>query len=362
MTEVDKKFALMLCSIAGVGDIKAGRILRYFKNHDQFCSAIDDSMMAECGITEKIKNAIIGFKEWQKIETEIARVESLEGKIVCLGDSSYPEILTHISSPPPIIFVKGEPAVLGRPAVAIVGTRTPTPYGRQMTERISAGLAARGMVIVSGLAWGIDTEAHKAALGAGGVTVAVFGSGLDIIYPPENKELARRIADRGCIVSEFPLGTPPEKFNFPRRNRIISGLSRAVVVVEAAAKSGALVTADLALDQGREVFAVPGPADSTFSAGTINLLKKGAAAVTCAEDILDALGWQTDKQAEAKVAAINLDAEEQKLCDIVGMGPTHFDELVRRLGASPSRISAVLLKLELAGLICRRPGNYVARA
>ncbi len=361
MAGIDVRFALLLKLIDGVGDIKAARILERFASHEHFCSGIDDKMMAESGINSRIRDAIIGFDRWRKVDDEIAGVERLNAKIICLGDDTYPEPLRNIPDPPPVLYVSGDTSILNRPAVAIVGTRTPTPYGDHMAVRIAGGLAARGIVVVSGLAWGIDTGAHRAALEAGGITIAVFGSGLDVVYPEQNKELARRISENGCLISEFPLGASPEKFNFPRRNRIISGLSRAVVVVEAAGKSGALVTADLALEQGRDVFAVPGRADSALSAGTIGLIKKGAGTVTCAEDVLEAIGWEVDKKVEKPISRIKLDPEEQRICDLVGMGPTHFDELVRRLNLSPSRISAVLLKLELAGLISRRPGNFVAR-
>jgi len=347
--------------IDGVGDIRAAGILKHFRSHEQFCSGIDDEMTAECGINERIKESIINFNRWREIDDEIARVERLNAKIICLGDDGYPELLLNTADPPPVLYVSGDPAILGRPAVAVVGTRTPTPYGNHMARRIAGGLASRGIVIVSGLAWGIDTEAHRAALDSGGITAAVFGSGLDVVYPEQNKELARKISENGCLISEFPLGAPPEKFNFPRRNRIISGLSRAVVVVEAAGKSGALVTAGLALEQGRDVFAVPGRADSALSAGTIDLIKKGAGTVTCAEDVLEAIGWHIGKEVERPESKIKLEPDEQRLCDLVGMGPAHFDELVRRLNLSPSRISAALLKLELAGLISRRPGNFVAR-
>lgn len=361
MAGTDPRFALMLKLIEGVGDIRAAAVLKRFRSHEQFCSGIDDEMAAECGISERIRGSIINFDRWREVDDEIARIEQLNAKIICFGDEAYPELLQNTADPPPLLYVSGDPAILGRPAVAVVGTRTPTPYGSHMARRIAGGLAARGIVIVSGLAWGIDTEAHRAALESGGLTVAVFGSGLDVVYPEQNKELARKIAENGCLITEFRLGTPPEKFNFPRRNRIISGLAQAVVVVEAAGKSGALVTAGLALEQGRDVFAVPGRADSALSAGTIGLIKKGAGTVTCAEDVLEAIGWHIGKEVERPESRIKLEPDEQRLCDLVGRGPAHFDELVRRLNLSPARISAALLKLELAGLISRRPGNFVAR-
>jgi DNA processing protein len=220
------------------------------------------------------------------------------------------------------------------------------------------------LIIVSGLAWGIDSEAHQAAIDAGGATVAVFGSGIDIVYPKEHRKLANDIQNNGCLLSEFPFGTLPERHNFPRRNRLISGLSQAVVIIEAAEKSGALVTANLALEQGRDVFAVPGQADNPKSSGAINLIKQGAAVATSHEDILESLGWSIDKEIkeETQPVNINLEPDEQKVCDLVGKGPAHVDELIRNLGLSTSKISTILLKLELAGIVVRRPGNFVARA
>jgi DNA processing protein len=223
------------------------------------------------------------------------------------------------------------------------------------------------LMIISGMAWGIDAEAHRAAIDVGGITSAIFGCGIDIIYPGTHRDLAHKILQNGFWLSEFPFGTQPERHNFPRRNRIISGLSQAVVIVEAAAKSGALVTANLAIEQGRDVFAVPGQVDNPMSGGTINLLKQGASVATSAEDILESLGWEISQQIKQtekkhKPITIKLEPDEQKVCDFIGKGPAHFDELVRKLGYPPAKVSAILLKLELSGLAVRRPGNYVTRA
>ncbi len=287
--------------------------------------------------------------------------------MMCLGQDNYPELLSHIYSPPTVLYVKGNTDLLHRPSVAIVGSRTPTAYGRSMAAKIASGLAAAGLVIVSGLATGIDSEAHKATLDIGGYTGAIFGNGIDVIYPADNRELAEKVSQSGYCLSEFPLGATPERHNFPRRNRIISGLSLAVVVVEAAARSGALVTADIAAEQGKDVFAVPGPADSPKSDGTINLIRQGAYVAANAEDILQNLGWDVSaktNEPDKSTMPINIELEldEQKVCDMITSGPLHFDELVRNLNLPSPKLSTILLKLELAGLVVKRPGNYLARS
>lgn len=366
MPDLDLKFALMLSLIDGIGPAKYSKLIKQFRNYDEFLANSVPDIYYECGLNDKQISCLIKFDRWQAVDDIIKKAAELNVAIKCLGQSDYPEDLENIYSPPTVMFIKGNLQALSQPAVAIVGSRTPTDYGREMTRKITSELAARGLLIISGLATGIDAEAHRAALNTGGATAAIFGSGLDIIYPSSHRDLAGKILEKGFWLSEFQFGTIPEKYNFPRRNRLISGLSRAVVVVEAAAKSGALVTAQLAADQGKDVFAVPGRADSPRSEGTLDLLKQGAAVATSAGDILEALGWGDARKPRLTDVTpapieINLEPDEQKVCDMVGKGQTHFDELVRDLGLPSAKISAILLKLELAGLIIRRPGNYVAR-
>ena len=356
----------MLAGIGGIGPSKYSKIIEHYRSCDELSGNGKPETLKECGLTDKLIDKINGFNNWAKIDEAIERAEKSDIKIICQGNPDYPELLTNIYSPPIVLYVKGDTELLHRPSVAIVGSRTPTTYGRSMAEKLSAELASSGLIIVSGLAMGIDTHAHKAALDIGGYTGAIFGNGIDIVYPNDNRKLAERVSQNGFCLSEFPFGTPPEKFNFPRRNRIISGLSLAVVVVEAAARSGALVTANIAAEQGKDVFAVPGPADSPKSDGTIKLIKDGAYVATCAEDILQNLGWDVSGKsslADKKTVEIKveLEPEEQRVCDMITTGPLHFDELVRNLNLPTSKLSGILLKLELAGLITRRPGNYLAR-
>lgn len=364
---VDTQFALVLSEIEGIGPIKYRNLIQHFSNYDEFINNNNPQILSECGLSNKIINKLTNFSDWDKIDKIIERTRKDNISIICLGQDDYPELLSHIYSPPTVLYIKGNSELLNRPAVAIVGSRTPTSYGRSMASKIAADLAAAGLIIISGMALGIDSEAHRATLEIGGYTGAIFGTGIDTIYPAEHRELAAKISQKGYCLSEFSLGTFPDRHNFPRRNRIISGLSLAVVVVEAAARSGALVTADIAAEQGKDVFAVPGPADSSKSDGTINLLKQGAYVATCAEDILQNLGWLTsskltDTDNNTMPLNIELEPEEQKVCDMITTGALHFDELVRNLNLTSPRLSAILLKLELAGLVVRRPGNYLARA
>ena len=367
MNRPDKRFALMLADADGIGAVKYKNLLEKFSDYDGLLENGQPEILHECGLSDKQINYVRYFNNWPKIDSILEQARQLDVNIICMGESNYPEQLLNIYSPPMVLYVKGDPYLLNRPSVAIVGSRMPTSYGRSMASKLAADLAAHGLVVVSGLAMGIDAEAHQAALDIGGFTGAVFGNGIDIIYPSDHRDLASRISQSGYLVSEFSFGTTPERYNFPRRNRIISGLALAVVVVEAAARSGALVTANIAAEQGKDVYAVPGPADSPKSDGTINLIKQGAYVATCADDILQNLGWDTNKKAAENTGKeitpkINLEPEEQKICDIIAAGPLHFDDVVRNLGLPSAKLSAIILKLELAGLIVRRPGNYLARA
>jgi DNA processing protein len=292
--------------------------------------------------------------------------------IITLADALYPPQLLEISDPPTLLYVRGDPALLLRPALAIVGSRNATPQGLKTTEDFARALAASGLTIVSGLALGIDAAAHRGALLAGktaGSTVAVIGTGADRLYPARNQELARNIGERGVIVSEFPLGTPAVAANFPRRNRIISGLARGVLVVEAAPESGSLITARLAGEQGREVFAIPGSIHSPLSRGCHRLIKQGAKLVESAQDILEELGaWSSSPKSIATSEASAPtptddgagDSEAQVLAQL-GYGPCTLDELAQRTPLDTDVLLALLLDLELAGLVAPLPGNRYQR-
>ena len=272
------------------------------------------------------------------------------------GESAYPGLLAAIHDPPPSLYLRGggEPALLGGPGVAVVGARACSAYGRSVARSLTRELAGAGLVVVSGMARGIDGEAHRGALDAGGTTVAVLGCGVDRDYPAAHAELARRICERGLVVSEYEPGIEPAPWRFPARNRIIAGLSRATVVVEARERSGALITADFALEEGREVLAVPGEITSALSAGTNALLRLGATPVTCAGDVLEALGIEPSHVSERRPLGRAAETLLERLRD----GALTADELVRSLEVEPAEASAALIELELAGAVALEDGVY----
>ncbi len=278
--------------------------------------------------------------------------------ILTLADEAYPQALLEIADPPSLLYVRGNPALLRKPGLAVVGSRNATPQGLQTAENFAKALAGGGLCIVSGLALGIDAAAHRGALAADGDTIAVIGTGADRIYPPRNKALAQAIADRGAIVSEFPLGTPAIATNFPRRNRIISGLSRGVLVVEAAPESGSLITARLAGEQGREVFAIPGSIHSPVARGCHKLIKQGAKLVETAGDVLEELGHFSS---DAKTGGSLPQNDEDPLLAALGHAPCSLDDLVEYTGQSADRLLPQLLLLELSGRIALLPGNRYQR-
>ena len=302
----------------------------------------------------------------QEIEREIQSLERPDYHLVPFDSPAYPPLLKQAPAPPPCLFVRGDPDVLSCCQVAIVGSRKPTMDGRRDTRYFAGELARQGITVTSGLARGIDTEAHRGALGQQGRTLAVLGSGLDHIYPESNGELADRISESGALLSEFPLSWRPLPFNFPRRNRIISGLSDAVLVVEAARKSGSLITARHALEQNREVFAVPGSIRNPMKQGCHGLLREGAGLAERVEDITGVLGRFRNleksprAQAPIRAAEINtLDEREKVLLDNIGYEPTGLDEIVDITGLGIGDITAKLLNLELEGLITAvAPGMY----
>jgi DNA processing protein len=294
------------------------------------------------------------------------RAERLKAGIqfVCFLDEGYPAALREIPDAPLLLFYRGELELLKRPAIGVVGSRKPTPYGRAACAHLVKQLSEAGFVIVSGLAYGIDAEAHRACLHAGGKTVAVLGCGIDQVYPPYNRKLYEEIGASGLLISEHPAGTPPLPGLFPERNRIISGLSLGVLVVEAAERSGSLITADCALEQGREVFAVPGPIFSAVSAGPHNLIKQGAKLVTNSGDIIEEFASLLPSAfpGPASLPSIPCDPEELSLLDQISHEPVHWDELAASL--SPEllrRLDQHLLRLEGKGLIVSMPGGFYVR-
>lgn len=302
----------------------------------------------------------------QRAQRELDRLAELDISLLSLDSVQYPDSLRSIPDSPVLLYCRGGLHWLERPAVAIIGSRAATEYGRRISALLAAELAVAGLTVVSGAAYGIDAAAHRGALQAGGGTVAVLGCGVDVVYPRSHAGLFREMVDRGLLVSEYPLGAPPEGFRFPARNRIISGLVKGVVVVEATEKSGSLITARLALDQGREVFAVPGRIDSPKSVGTHRLLQQGAHLVQTVEDILEGLSWADSasgpgRQQRERDPILPVTPQERLLLDHLDTYPRDIDTLVRMTDFAIVELHALLLQLELKGLVRQLPGQQYER-
>ncbi len=311
-----------------------------------------------------------GDRDRAGIERDLRWLEGPGRSLLASADPRYPAQLAAIPGSPAALFIEGDPAQLSRPQVAIVGSRAATSAGRENAFEFAARLAAHGFAITSGLATGIDAAAHEGALAAGGVTIAVCGTGLDRIYPAENRELAGRIAATGALVSEFPTGTPPHAHHFPRRNRLMSGLARGVLVVEAAARSGSLITARLAGEQGREVMAIPGSIHNPLARGCHRLIKDGAALVETVDDVLAALGLfgaagAANPAAETRNVAENpdgeLDSDAEMLLNALGFEPADLDRLVERTGLAAQSVISTLQLLELEGRVESQAGGRYSR-
>jgi len=346
---------LALVKARGIGPILSRRLLEAFGSAKAVFEAKEQELRAVEGVTKAVIRSLkgqdpllVGMKEWE-------RARDMGVELISISDPRYPSNLREIYDPPLVLYVKGELKQQDKNAVAVVGSRRCSPYGREFARRLASCLAEAGVTVVSGLARGIDTEAHLGALEAGR-TIAVLGSGMDRIYPPENYRLAQRIASSGAVLSEFPLGTPPERWNFPVRNRVISGLSLGVVVVEASAKSGALITARLALEQGRTVFAVPGVVGSLFSQGTHRLIKEGAKLVEGPEDVLEEIMPQLEFPERGKPLQ-GFSPDEEMVLEILREGPKHVDELLRILKLEASSLNPLLMGLELKGIVKQLPGR-----
>jgi DNA processing protein len=301
------------------------------------------------------------------VAAQLSRLNKSGGRIVTFWDADYPANLKRIYDPPPYLWILGTLQPRDASGLAIVGTRSPTPYGIQVADRMSAGLASLGLPIVSGLARGIDTAAHGAAVRVGGRTIAVIGSGIDVIYPPENRGLSQSILREGAIISEFEMGTKPDAVNFPRRNRLVSGIPLGVLVVETGPEGGAVITAHLALDQGREVFAIPSPVREGVRSGTNSLIREGKALlVESPDDIISELSPRLGISiggGDRNIARTQPDLTlfERRVHDALGETPTHVDEISSRAGLSPSDTLVHLLTLEFKGVVRQMAGKLFAR-
>jgi DNA processing protein len=361
------KYWLALNKIPNLGPVTIKKLWEHFGNIRAVWQAKAEEIWEVEGLNRSAGKAFLEHRDQVDLEDELAMVEKEGITVVTLEDENYPKNLKQIYDPPPVLFVKGK-FEFERKAVAIVGTRKASHYGLEMSKKLAEGLASVGVVVVSGLALGIDTAAHEGALAANGKTIAVLGSGLDVIYPPQNRGLAEKIWKSGCLLSEFPLGTKSEKGNFPRRNRIISGLSLGVIVVEGQYDSGAMITAKLALEQGREVFAVPGNVQREQAKGPHWLIKQGAKLVETVEDVLEELKFQlpttlpssisASQVLEVKPTPLPLLPEEQKIVSLLSQEPKHLDAIAAESGLSVPQVSSLLMMLELKNIVRQLPGKF----
>jgi DNA processing protein len=348
-----------LREIPGVGTVIYQRLLQWFAAPEAVFQAPYAELVKIRGISPRIAKAILDYKDWPRLDVSLERLAALGGEIYTQDDELFPPGLRQIPYPPPFIYVKGTIEHQDQRAVAMVGSRKSTYYGRKVSYRLARDLSLKGIAVISGLARGIDTAAHRAALENGGRTLAVLGCGLDVIYPPENKELYQKIPLQGALVTEFPLGTPPEARNFPRRNRIISGLALGVVVVEAGEKSGSHITAQFSLDQGREVFAVPGPIDSPNSLGPHRWIQQGAKLVQDVDDILCEIfpSGQLQPFLASPATPVSTPRSEDPLVALLGSEPQQLEELIKGSGLPAAKVMSQLTILELQGLVRELPGK-----
>ncbi len=346
----DIKYWVGFSLIPGIGRVRSAQLESYFANLEDAWKATP-AELKQSGLENSSIRAITSWRPKISLETEMEKLERYKVKVLTYHDPEYPARLKEIYDYPPILYVRGSLLPEDEWCLAVVGTRRATVYGRQVTEEIVTDLARNRITIVSGLAKGIDSIAHRSALEAGGRSIAVFGCGLDIVYPGENAELARRIMQQGALISEYPLGTRPRADNFPRRNRIMSGLSLGVLVTEAGETSGAMITAHLALEQNREVFAIPGSILSPASIGTNHLIQEGAKLVRDYTDILEELNLTAVAQQIEMKELIPPSDTESLLLKHLGAEPTHIDEVCRLSGLPVSTVSGTLAMMELKGMV-----------
>ncbi len=355
----EKAYWIAFNKVPGIGPARLAALL-------EACGSIEAAWRASihelksAGLDKRSLENLLAARRTIDVDAEWALALKAGVQIVTWNDPNYPENLHQIEAPPPVLYLRGELCDEDRWAVAVVGTRRASVYGREVANTVARELAANGVTIISGLALGIDTVAHKAALLAGGRTLAVLGSGVDQLYPPENRGLAQMIAEHGAVVSEYALGTRPEAGNFPPRNRIISGLSKGVVIVEAGRRSGALITAHFAADQGRDVFAVPGNILHPGSAGCNGLIQQGAMPLLSVDDVLEQLNLTRVEAQQSARKLMSPDPTEAQLLAYLSNEPRHIDEIVRQAAMPPPQVTSLLTIMELKGLVRQvGPMNYV---
>lgn len=374
MASFSPRELIVLSQIPGIGCLRLRNLVNHFGDPRAIALASVRQLSDVEGIDRKAALAITQFTRSPAAETagayaddQLRRLARTPGRMITIWDDEYPAYLERIYDPPAFLFVRGGFAPIDDSSVAIVGTRAPTPYGSMVAERFAAGLAHQGLTVVSGLARGIDTVAHSAALRAGGRTIAVLGSGIDVIYPAENKALSARVAEQGALVSEYLMGAKPDAVNFPRRNRIISGISLGTLIVESGIEGGAMITATTALDQNREVFAIPSALHERRSSGTNRLIKDGKALLTeNVEDILAELGPRLKGIAHNLPPTLlhapqDLSLFERRIYDAMEEQPLHIDQLAARSGLATGDTLVHLLSLEFKGAVRQMAGRMFVK-
>lgn len=356
---------LALLAAPGVGNRRARELVEMFGSPGEVLSAPAGEIAAAIKVPLKVGREVIrSGRSMEKVEKILDRLQPIDARLISIWDDKYPVRLKTIDDPPVVLYIKGEDSPLYDYAVAVVGTRVPSDNGKRIALRMSGELAAAGVTVVSGMALGVDSLAHEGALRAGGRTIAVLGSGIDVIYPGTNRKLYERITTQGAVMTEYNPGIDPDPHHFPQRNRIISGLSIGVVIVEAGLKSGALITARLALEQGRELFAVPGAAGMPRSAGANRILKDGAATmVESGEEVIEHLRSQLAPvlNVSASLALPKLDDKETLIYGLLETGPMLIDEIIRKSSIGTVEINMLLTSMQLKGLVRRYPGARMGR-
>lgn len=360
---------LALSLVPGLGQKRVKQLVHSFDDPSRIFDLSKTELRSVEGIGEASALAILSFDDWDEVDRILEATEKNKSQIITIADPQYPQLLKQIYDPPVLFWLKGDPEALSKPGVGVVGTRHCTSYGKKMAEKLSTEMGEQGLCIFSGLAYGIDAVAHKAALDAGAPTVAVLGSGIDNLYPKENADLANRIVkEGGAVITEYPLGTMPDAGNFPERNRIVSGMSLGVLVVESGVQGGSMITADLALDQNREVFAVPHNMTSVSGSGCNYLIKTGAAKlVQTIDDILVELPVELEgetplrvnEEATSKVhwKEVELDELSTRVCERLEKGEIQIDDLADELELKTSQLLVCLLQLEMKELVTQKAGK-----
>ncbi|NLD92069.1 MAG: DNA-protecting protein DprA [Fibrobacter sp.] len=359
---------IALNAVSGLGPVRIAKLLEQFGTPRKIFEQSVETIKELNLLPSSCVAALFNDELFVYADKQLQKAYEHGVEIMTIQDSDYPQYLKAIYAPPPVLYIKGNRSAFKNHAVGLVGTRNPTTYGRTSTVQITKELVGCGLTIVSGLARGIDTVAHETTLSSGGCTIAVLGCGIDYIYPKQNEKLAKQISETGLLVSEFPMGIYPDSFNFPRRNRIISGLSSGVVVVEAGLKSGSLITAQYALAQGRDVYAVPGPINSPVSTGTFNLIRDGAIPARSGREIAESLQMMTSNQLnfreqykEKQPEKMVLSAEEENVYNQIGTDPIGTDIISEKTGCAIGELLCILLNLELKGMINQISGQLFVR-